>query len=401
LTNGTSYTFDVVATNAVGDSGPGRTGAVIPESQKTSPGPPIDASATALVRGAVVVWQAPASDGGSTITGYRVESTPEGFSRIQNGSARSVTASGLKNGTSYTFEVSAINVEGESAPATTNEVTTPTFPGTPSMGATAGDGSALVTWQAPRTNGGSTITSYTVTVIPGGTSFTRNSSTFSAEIPGLTNGTSYTFKGVATNAVGNTLVAGETGAVTPTAGTAQTGGGTPPATGTAQTGGGTPPVTGTPQTGGGTPPVTGTPQTGGGTPPATGTPQTGGGTPSGTSTSGNSWLFRLFNDGSMFRSAGTSTPDGNWLWAVLRPGAEGPSAITGTLRADKYTVLRQQVSNRSWQLTEPGAAEISPLSNREWALAKRSGNMGLQFQNFPLNLDPTAISLLELYASRA
>jgi hypothetical protein len=71
------------------------------------------------------------------------------------------------------------------------------------------------------------------------------------------------------------------------------------------------------------------------------------------------------------------------------------------LRGDKYTVLRQQVSNTSWQLTEPGASEISPLSNREWALAKRSGNMGLQFQNFPLNLDPTAISLLELYASRA
>jgi hypothetical protein len=136
-------------------------------------------------------------------------------------------------------------------------------------------------------------------------------------------------------------------------------------------------------------------------PPVTGTPQTGGGTPSGTSTSGNSWLIRLFNDGSTFRSAGTSTPDGNWLWALLRPGAEGPSAITGTLRGDKYTVLRQQVSNRSWQLTEPGAAEISPLSNRKWELAKRSGNMGLQFQNFPLNLDPTAISLLELYASRA
>jgi hypothetical protein len=64
-------------------------------------------------------------------------------------------------------------------------------------------------------------------------------------------------------------------------------------------------------------------------------------------------------------------------------------------------VLRQQVSNTSWQLTEPGAAEISPLSNRKGALAKRSGNLGQQFQDFPLNRSSTPISLLELYASRA
>jgi hypothetical protein len=101
LTNGTSYTFHVVATNAVGDSSPGRTGSATPKLQKIRPGPPITASAIAGNRSAVVIWQAPASDGGSTITGYRVESTPGSFDQeIQNGSARSVTASNLTNGTS-------------------------------------------------------------------------------------------------------------------------------------------------------------------------------------------------------------------------------------------------------------------------------------------------------------
>jgi len=93
--------------------------------------------------------------------------------------------------------------------------------------------------------------------------------------------------------------------------------------------------------------------------------------------------------------------NGNWLWALLRPGAEGPAAITASLRGDKYTVMRQLVTNKSWRVVEPGAEEISLLTNRDWALVKRHENLGQQFQNGPMGLAPTAISLLELYASRA
>jgi hypothetical protein len=74
------------------------------------------------------------------------------------------------------------------------------------MVATAGNGSATVNWTAP-SNGGSAITSYTITPYVGTTA--RASTTISgsppatsATITGLTNGSTYTFKVSATNAIG-------------------------------------------------------------------------------------------------------------------------------------------------------------------------------------------------------
>ena len=75
------------------------------------------------------------------------------------------------------------------------------------MTATAGNGSATVNWTAPSNNGGSTITSYTVTPFIGSTAQTPVTVTgsppaTSTTVTGLTNGTSYTFTVTATNANG-------------------------------------------------------------------------------------------------------------------------------------------------------------------------------------------------------
>ncbi len=89
------------------------------------------------------------------------------------------------------------------------------------MTATAGNASAQVTWTAP-SNGGSAITSYTVTPFIGATAQTPTTVTGSppattTTVTGLTNGTAYTFTVSATNAIGTGPASAASNAVTPAA----------------------------------------------------------------------------------------------------------------------------------------------------------------------------------------
>ena len=66
--------------------------------------------------------------------------------------------------------------------------------------------SALVTWTEPSSDGDSPITGYTVTPYIGGTAqtpVTAGASATSKTVTGLDNGTAYTFRVKATNAVGS------------------------------------------------------------------------------------------------------------------------------------------------------------------------------------------------------
>jgi uncharacterized protein (TIGR02145 family) len=89
-----------------------------------------------------------------------------------------------------------------------------------SVVATAGDALASVAFTIPTNNGGSVITGYTVTSNPGNITATGSSSPLT--VNGLTNGTSYTFTVVATNAVGNSLASAASAAVTPAASSCST-----------------------------------------------------------------------------------------------------------------------------------------------------------------------------------
>ena len=90
-------------------------------------------------------------------------------------------------------------------------------PGAPtSPVATAGGGAALVQWTAPADNGGLPLTSSVVTSTPGGKTCTTAGS--SCLVTGLDNGTAYTFKVVARNAIGLGASSAATAAVTPLSG---------------------------------------------------------------------------------------------------------------------------------------------------------------------------------------
>jgi hypothetical protein len=109
-----------------------------------------------------------------------------------------------------------------SAPASATVATVAgaaTAPGAPAaVNASAGSASATVTWTPPASDGGSVITGYLVTPYVGVVAQTpiTTGDVASVTVSGLTNGTSYTFKVAARNAVG-TGPESTSNAVTPTA----------------------------------------------------------------------------------------------------------------------------------------------------------------------------------------
>ncbi len=212
LTNGTSYTFTVHATNVAGngpESAPSN--AVTPAGL---PGAPTNVTALAGDSAATVSWTAPSSDGGSPITAYTATASPGGAT-CATGGTLGCTVSGLTNGTTYTFTVTATNGVGTGpASAPSNAVTPAGLPGAPTgVTATAGNGQAQVSWTAPASNGGSTITGYTITGTPGGSASVAGNLT-TATVTGLTNGTSYTFTVHASNVAGNGPESAPSNAVT-------------------------------------------------------------------------------------------------------------------------------------------------------------------------------------------
>jgi len=73
---------------------------------------------------AVVSWTAPDNNGGSPITKYTVTASPGGKTVAATG-VTTATVTGLKNGTSYTFTVTATNAIGTSPASVASAAVTP------------------------------------------------------------------------------------------------------------------------------------------------------------------------------------------------------------------------------------------------------------------------------------
>jgi hypothetical protein len=177
------------------------------------PGAPTNASAVAGDQGASVSFDAPASDGGSPITGYTVTASPG--SAATPCSASPCTVTGLTNGTAYTFTVHATNVNGDSDESLASDAVTPaSAPDAPTgVSATSSPGHASVSFTVPASDGGSPITGYTVTASPGSAATPCAASP--CAVAGLTNGTAYTFTVHATSSAGSSVESDPSSAVTP------------------------------------------------------------------------------------------------------------------------------------------------------------------------------------------
>ena len=81
----------------------------------TVPGAPTAVSAVAGNGQATVGFTAPASDGASAITSYTVTSSPGG--KTATGTSSPITVTGLANGTTFTFTVTATNSLGTGLPS--------------------------------------------------------------------------------------------------------------------------------------------------------------------------------------------------------------------------------------------------------------------------------------------
>jgi hypothetical protein len=157
----------------------------------------------------------PLSNGGSAVTDYVIQRSPNGTSgwlTISDGvnTATAYTVTGLVNGSRYYFRVFARTAAAQSPASNVASAvprTVPTAPRSPAAAPTNLSGQIRVTWVVPSSNGGAPITDYVIQRSPNGSSNWVSvsdgvSTATVATVTGLTNGIRSYFRVFARNAAG-------------------------------------------------------------------------------------------------------------------------------------------------------------------------------------------------------
>jgi titin len=216
VTNNTTYWYQVSAVNTFGEGARSGEASATPVPAATIPGAPTLTSATAGNGQVTLAWNAPASNGGATITAYKVyRGTASGGETLLTtlGAVTGWTDTGTTNGTTYWYTVSAVNSVGEGVASNERSAAPATTPGAPTLtSATAGNGQVAVAWSAPASNGGSSVTAYKVyraTSTGGETLLTTLGAVTGWTDTSTANGTAYYYKVSAVNAVGESALSNE------------------------------------------------------------------------------------------------------------------------------------------------------------------------------------------------
>ena len=208
LTNGQPYRFRVRAVNSVGA---GAASAASPNvTPATEPDAPTGLSATVSDQRVDLIWRAPASNGGAPILRYEYELDFSDTWTSTGGTASSYTVTGLTNGQFYTFRVRAVNRVGAGL-ASSSQSATPTStvvaPDAPfGLSATPGNRQVMLSWVQP--SGGAALTHYEYELDLSDTWTSTGGTASSYTVTGLTNGQSYTFRVRAVNSAGQSAASG-------------------------------------------------------------------------------------------------------------------------------------------------------------------------------------------------
>ena len=212
LTNGTAYDFELRAVSDTGAEGASDSDSATPA---TLPGAPT-LSATAAYRSIVLTWTAPADNGGSAVTRYKIQRLDDDnqwITRTSNvpGTTTTWTDRSLSDSKTYHYRIFAKNDVGDSADWGSASALTLANPveksGSPtSLSATAGPAKIDLTWQAPVFNGGAAVTEYRYRHQKDKSSswfgWQSSGTDLKAEITGLDPGVDYKFQVVAVNSAG-------------------------------------------------------------------------------------------------------------------------------------------------------------------------------------------------------
>ena len=199
------------------------------------PGTPTSVATTSSNAEATLTWSAPITNGGTAVTGYSVAWTSNAVQGMTSGSAMVAAATtsyrltGLVNGVTYTFTVTATNAAGNGAASTSVAAVPYTRAGSPSnlvANALAG-GQVNLTWSPPGDNGGAGLTGYRIERrVEGGewaVLVSNTSSTWTSHLAiGLDPTISYEFQVSAWNAAGMGAMSAPSTAVSPVAPTTTT-----------------------------------------------------------------------------------------------------------------------------------------------------------------------------------